>query len=260
MRGRGNVVIIGCGPAGLAAAEASIASGHRTFIASQNNEMSTQYGCQYLHAPIPGFESAPHTRVGYYLNGTPEQYRKKVYGAKWQGKVSPEDFVGEHEAWDIRETYEAMWHHLHSLANIEFVKIPVVKAGVLPAIIDRMQAVVVISTIPAMALCHVQKHRFNYHMIYATGSVKREDTTTDDTIICDGTTDHEWYRNACVFGYRTIEWASKPNNGERIVAVPKPLVTDCDCYPGIHKIGRYGRWQKSYLVHQAYPDVMEILK
>jgi hypothetical protein len=252
-------MILGCGPAGLAAAEAAVSSGHYVVIASNNNAPSRIYGCQYLHAPVPGYEWVQHTRVGYWLNGTPEQYRLKVYGEKWTGKVSPEDFVGEHDAWDIRATYTAMWARLHELKKVRFLKISQITNGEIDSNVYRFHPEKIISTIPARALCHNKAHEFSFHNIWAIGSTSRG-LEAEDTIICDGTEDHTWYRNACVFGYRTTEWSHPPTGGENTATVVKPLATNCNCYPHIYRIGRYGKWQKSYLVHKAYPDVMRILR
>jgi hypothetical protein len=253
------VVVLGCGPAGLAAALAAVYSGHKVIIASSNMTPSTQYGCQYLHAPIPGYEDVAHTTVGYHLNGTADQYRLKVYGSKWTGKVSPEDFIGEHDAWDIRETYIRLWRDLHSTRQVTFIRMPKIEDGVLPDPIIRARPDITISTIPAPALCYDKRHYFNSHRIYANGDVK-QGTEDVNTIVCDGTPEVEWYRNACVFGYRTIEWSRRPVNGDVVAPVTKPLVTNCTCCPAVYRIGRYGKWQKSYLVHKAYPEVMRILK
>jgi len=255
-----DVVILGCGPSGLAAATAVVRSGLTVMLVSNTDRRSRQYGCQYLHAPVPGYEQVPHTVVNYTLRGTPEQYRYKVYGDGWMGKVSPEDFVGEHEAWDIRMTYSAMWMHLHETpGQVQFLIAPTISDGELPTEVRRANPSVMISTIPAPALCSDRRHIFRHHVIYATGSMTQENSV-DDTIVCDGTDEHTWYRSACVFGYRTTEWSQRPSNGESLAAVAKPLSTDCTCHPEISRIGRYGKWEKSYLVHKAYPEVMEILK
>jgi hypothetical protein len=251
------IAILGCGPAGLAAAEAAVSLGHYVIIASNTDKPSILYGCQYLHAPVPGYEWVTRTRVGYYLNGTPEQYRLKVYGDKWQGKVSPEDFVGEHDAWDIRLTYASMWARLHAIRKVRFAKIPPVVNGVIGEV-HRYSPDKVISTIPARALCSNKSHEFLYHTIWASGTTY-PGPEPEDTIICDGTESHTWYRNACVFGFRTMEWSSHPKNGENVATVTKPLATNCNCHPEVYRIGRYGKWMKSYLVHKSYPDVKRIL-
>jgi hypothetical protein len=253
-----SVAVLGCGPSGLAAALAAVNSGHKVLIASNTTIPSTQYGCQYLHSPIPGYRDVAHATVEYHLNGTAEEYRLKVYGRKWTGRVSPEDFIGEHEAWDIRETYQEMWGDLHENARVTFIKIPKIKSGIISKLVYRFDPAFIISTVPAPDLCYNPAHQFIYHNIFANGSTKPA-TEAVNTVVCDGTPMNDWYRNACVFGYRTIEWPHRPTNGDATVSVRKPLTTDCDCYPEYFRIGRYGKWQKSYLVHQTYPEVMEIL-
>jgi hypothetical protein len=256
------VAILGCGPAALASAKAALDSGYRVLIASASDQPSTQYGCQYLHAPVPGYENVRHTRVEYRLNGTPDQYRRKVYGEKWPGKVSPEDFIGDHDAWDIRETYRRMWTDLHKDKRVTFQTIIRIGVGFIPGSIIDFIPEFLISTIPAPALCYMRGHNFLHHVIYANGSIEPmlERSGLEDEIICDGTPENDWYRIATVFGYRTTEWSTRPaDNGLSVVAVPKPLKTDCDCHQEVYRIGRYGKWSKGYLVHQAYPEVMEIL-
>jgi len=252
-----NVVILGCGPAGLAAAAAVIHSGRECVIVSNTSQPSRLYGCQYLHAPVPGYEYAPKTQVGYWLIGTPEEYRRKVYGDKWEGKVSPEDFVGVHDAWDIRTTYRHMWNELITGNLVWLHEEPDIRDGILPDFVFALRPEKIISTIPAPALC-LKDHKFTYHTIYASGSTSQK-PFDENEIICDGTAQHPWYRISRVFGYQTIEWATAPETREPHAAVPKPLETDCDCYPEIARVGRYGKWQKSALVHEVYPEVKRLL-
>ena len=252
------VVILGCGPAGLAAAQAVIDSGRDPIIISNKREPSRLYGCQYLHAPIPGYENAPCATVGYWLIGSPEEYRQKVYGDKWQGKVSPEDFVGEHDAWDIRWTYRRMWERLIDGGQTWIHDHEAIRGGIIPDCVGTYKSVRTISTIPATALCFKPRHEFRHHKIFANGSTGPK-PRTDNQIICDGTKQNDWYRISRVFGYQTTEWATAPDARESAVEVPKPLVTDCDCHPEIDRVGRYGKWQKSYLVHQVYQEVTDLL-
>ena len=253
-------VILGCGPAGLAAASAAVSLGYEVVIISKTSAPSQQYGCQYLHAPIPGYEDAASVRVSYSLTGTPEQYRKKVYGEAWQGKVSPEDFVGEHDAWDIRETYARMWVDL-----IGSLRIPIIYNDASPSRVAELRNRIrhirpdrIISTIPAPSLC-VNNHTFTGHGIWANGTTASQELA-DNSIICDGTASRPWYRVSNVFGYRTTEWSKPPPHFYNAAPVMKPLVTDCDCWPEMLRVGRYGAWRKSALVHEVYPAVTEALK
>ena len=102
-----SVAVLGCGPAGLLVAHAAKLSGWNFTIYSRKQK-SVLNGAQYWHKPIPEIYSEPRL-VRYRLHGTPEQYRKKVYGEAWDGTVSPEDYADDHYAWDIRAGYDSLW-------------------------------------------------------------------------------------------------------------------------------------------------------
>ena len=246
------VVILGCGPAGLAAAHAAVSSGCEAIIISNTDQPSTIYGCQYLHAPIPGYERASSVRVSYRLVGTAEQYRRKVYGDEWQGPVSPEDFQGDHDAWDIRETYGLLWRDLIGSMQVGLIK-KYVKQGMIP-FVNSLHPDLVVSTIPAQALCQDPRHEWGSHTIWANGSIAPY-ITGENEVVCDGTRERTWYRISNVFGYRTTEWASKPHSSVKATPVVKPLWTNCDCHPEVLRAGRYGAWEKKRLVHEVYPAV-----
>lgn len=249
------VAILGCGPAGLVAAHAALDSGCEVVIISNTDKPSTLHGCQYLHKPVPGYEDVPSVRVSYELRGTAEQYRHKVYGHKWDGKVSPEDFAGEHDAWDIRETYRRLWANIISKQQAGLTVRRVVK-GAIP-FVTSLKPDLIVSTIPAQALCS-KHHEFTGHAIWANGSTSAG-VARDNAIICDGTPDVPWYRISNVFGYLTTEWAGPipPPRWQNAVPVVKPLSTDCDCHPEVIRAGRYGTWEKARLVHEVYPAVRD---
>jgi hypothetical protein len=225
---------------------------------SKELEPSILLGCQYLHAPIPGLKDAQTAKVGYHLIGTPEQYRLKVYGNEWKGKVSPEDFIGEHDAWDIRETYNRLWHGVKFYAHSQIR----IAGGNLSAV-RMLKPDRIISTIPAMNLCEspFAKHEFYRHLIYASGASRPQDGLGANQVMCVGDESTDWYRSSNVFGYRTVEWPAgrSISRPEGTVRVYKPLSTDCDCHPDVIRVGRYGEWDKSVLVHQVYDKVVKAL-
>ena len=47
---------------------------------------------------------------------------------------------------------------------------------------------------------------------------------------------------------------------EGVAAVRKPLTTDCNCHPDWLHVGRYGRWTKGVLSHDAYFATMARLQ
>jgi hypothetical protein len=244
------VVILGCGPAGLVAAHTAYSLG-ADFTILANRQKSKLYGCQYLHGPVLGI-GAQSTRVRYLLRGSTDGYRRKVYGDSWEGKVSPEDLGQHHRAWDIRQAYDSLW----SIYG-DFVRqchITTHYAARLVADFD-----LVISSIPAYVVCS-GNHNFHSRLIRADGSAPWKSDMpelSDNTVICDGNPAVPWYRASKVFGHSTIEW---PEDGDQGVLVRKPLTTDCDCLPQILRVGRYGAWDKSKLVHQVAADVTEALR
>ena len=151
-----------------------------------------------------------------------------------------------------------MWYDLILSGRVPILVRSKITDGWIP--VDLSKPSVIISTIPAPAMCHMRTiHNFQSHVIFANGTT-REEEIDDNSIVCDGTDEHAWYRIASVFGYRTIEWSRLPPPGTIAANVTKPLYTDCDCYPTVLRVGRYGTWSKGSLVHEVYPAVAEFLE
>jgi hypothetical protein len=246
------VAVFGCGPAGLMAAHAAALSGCDVVVYSKARK-SRLYGCQYLHAPIPGVTEGDPVDVRYQLVGTEGEYREKVYGGTWNGDVSPGTLDTDHEAWDIRQTYDKLWEMYGSFViDWDFSQ-----KGSVETALD-IDPDIVISTLPAPLLCSAPNHSFNYEKVWALGDAPEEGQVLnyglqDGTVVCDGTRDRAWYRASKVFGYTTVEWPGylrPPIEG--VAEVKKPLATDCTCHPDIIRMGRYGLWTKGVLSHEAF--------
>lgn len=270
------VVVLGAGPAGLLAAHAAMRAGYQVKMYSAPGydgapKKSELYGCQYLHAPIPGvgMVSAQYEgKVRYLLQGSIDGYRQKVYGDNWSGSVSVDEYGPEmdHPAWDLRKVYDTLWDRWGST---------VFPLGITPQVMADMTKDLhpktwILNTIPAPAVCRdMENHKFVSQQVYAMGSRSLEEAqhlmpyvAPDMTVQCNGDRDTGWYRAASVFGYSTLEWPGgrkPPING--VVAVSKPLSTDCTCWQSERylRLGRYGRWEKGYLVHQAYSGAVNRL-
>lgn len=264
-----DVAIFGIGPAGMVTAWAALRAGYGVKFYSDGVTKSTLYGCQYLHAPIPlpGNIEIAKTRVEYRLQGTVAGYRTKIYGDKYGGRVSVEDLEGDHDAWDIRATYDALWNIItrHKKVSIFPIRLEQNWIGASTKLLSSFAHVV--STIPAPSLClnptmlpNMPGHYFASHKIRASGT-KLPAFKWDDIVVCDGTEVIPWYRMAVVFGYRTTEWPRGTAShliGERATSVSKPLYNDCDCHPEIFRLGRYGAWTKGILVHQVYESAVKL--
>jgi len=251
------ILVLGCGPAGLIAAHAIREEfGFNVTIISKKRR-SQLFGCQYLHEPIPGdwwsADGGHPVMVDYQLVGTAEGYARKVYGEDPPGQVSPQLFTGKRPAWDIRATYRGLWERFkYSIVDYE------IDARDIEIMSDFYRADFTISSIPARVLCTQRaKHEFKSVPCWAIGDAPGQEApriAPDNTVICDGTSDHGYYRASNVFGYSTVEWPGirKTPPVEGVVQFEKPISTNCDCFRGVHRVGRMGTWTKGVLAHQVY--------
>jgi hypothetical protein len=220
---------------------------------------STLYGAQYLHAPIPGYSPDECVSVHYKMNGTTDDYRRKVYGPMWDGLVSPEDLAQFHYAWDIRETYDRLWEDFSGLVEDTTLD----RAGV-RWLVDgdtkwgRFD--VIFSSIPEPDIC-TQGHQFKSVTIRAAGDAPELGISipyrnvAENTVMCNGEDHPSYYRLSRIFGHRTVEWPEWVDPPIHHVNVKKPLSNNCNCWAPIMRVGRYGKWEKGVLTHHAYEEV-----
>lgn len=270
-------MVLGSGPAGLMAAQA-VVDAHldewggdpiENLKRIQDEELlgvailsrkvkSPMYGAQYLHRPIPRVTPDEPVAVSYQMRGSSDDYRRKVYGRMWDGTVSPEDLEDEHQAWDIRATYDRLWA-LWETSITDTMVDPTLLASFING--DEPPDII-INSIPRPAVCHFG-HSFGATDIWAAGSapelgIRLPYQCPPNMVICNGDDSPSWYRMSNVFGRTTVEWPGEltnipVNTGSR---VKKPTRHDCDCWadspvPFTH-VGRYGEWSKGVLSHTAY--------
>lgn len=252
------VAVLGCGPAGLMAA-------HGVVMASEGADFdlgifshkrkSDLFGAQYLHEPIPGVTEGDPVVIDYRVSGSAYEYKRKVYGDRWDGRVSPEDFTEAHRAWDIRGTYDNLWATYEDAIMDTDVNPTWMHSEFLGVDWD-----IIINTIPMESLCY-QGHSFGFTEVWAAGDaprlgvhVNRMFQCPPNTVQCNGNDNPSWYRISNIFDHTTVEWPAALG----MVPVPtaarvrKPTSTDCDCWPTIVRAGRYGSWTKGVLSHEAY--------
>lgn len=248
-----NVVILGCGPAALFAAHAVECAGMKPIIASKKRK-SEMFGAQYLHRPIPEVSELSFD-VSYQLRGTAEGYKDKVYGLGYRGTVSPDELLGDHEGWDIRTAYDILWaHYQDSIEHTDFTS-PIEVASFIASI----PAAHFVSTIPAIALCANPNHGFSATRVWSIGDAPERgvfvpvEKAPMNTVICSGDRNDSWYRKSNILGYNTVEWPdNKKPPFEGVSEVIKPTATNCNCLPQVHRAGRYGKFTKGVLSHEAF--------
>jgi hypothetical protein len=252
--------ILGCGPAGLLAAHAAIGLGEDVTIFSRKTK-SWLNGAQYLHGSIPGLpsEDAEPVMLDYTLIGTADGYREKVYGKQWDGTVSPEEMLESHPAWNIRTDYDFLWDEYQDL---------IMDSDIHPRSLDLLGMQehgmydLIVSSIPAPALCS-KGHTFASTEIWAAGDAPGMGISIpykcpDNTVLCNGEPEPSWYRLSSLYGHKTVEWPGSMNrppiNGA--AKVVKPTMNNCDCFPNVLRVGRYGTWQKGVLAHEAFTTTL----
>lgn len=259
-------LILGCGPSGLLAAHSLAEEGYDIRIVSKKRK-SEMFGAQYLHRAIPslGLYEDDGVQIAYLLSGSIQGYRDKVYGENWSGQVSPDEYGDEadHRGWDIRLAYNRLWSMYGDyVENVEFPHGTAIQDYIAMSIgID-----IVVSSLPAPAMClRREQHVFNFQGVYAIGDAPERgvfcpvQAAPENTVLCNGEPDVGWYRTAKVFGYRTAEWPwSRRPPYDGVAEVAKPLNTTCDCQPDVIRVGRYGKWQKGVLAHEAYEGVKRV--
>lgn len=251
------VAILGCGPAGLVAAHAVNTCGVREFGILSYARPSPLYGAQYLHAPIPGVYLPEPVMIHYQMRGTSERYRHRVYGLDWDGSVSADELEEHHYGWDIRSAYQSLWE-----SYSDYISAREVRPRDIQGISDSVD--LVINTIPLPRVC-MKGHQFKGQKIWAAGDapglgIKIPYSCPDGVIFLNGEPEGDspaWYRLANIYGHKTIEWPGRiPKPPIKSVAeVTKPLETNCDCHPGMMRVGRFGSWSKGVLVHQIFEQV-----
>jgi hypothetical protein len=262
-----SVAVLGCGPAGLAAAHAATVAGCDVRIFSKKRK-SELFGAQYLHRPIPGMTSTAPRRVTVTLWGTHDGYRARVYGAQAAQvpKVSTEDLEESHDAWDIRTTYDNLWDAYKR--NITSMPLD---GSSMTSLLHDCGFDLLFSTVPAPVLCRTD-HTFLSQDVFAIGdapereqwlATERAPDVGEGRLVCNGlplgAASPDWYRVARVFGHTTIEYPLDVDPGLVVQAarVRKPITTNCDCWPEAQRLGRYGEWKKGVLVHHAYEEALE---
>src|SRR5215469_3260778 len=103
------VLVIGCGPAGLAAAHAAVGLGADVKVIAPK-QMTPQNGPLLIQRPIPGIntdhpDGTIHQMV---IGGSILDYRYKLYG-DINVSINGDILRPMYHAWDHRATYARLW-------------------------------------------------------------------------------------------------------------------------------------------------------
>lgn len=258
------VAVLGCGPTGLLAAYAADRFAGADVAIFSKKRKSEMFGAMYLHESIPGIPLADPVTVHYAHVGDTGAYRRKVYGPEYAGPVSAERYVEAHPAWDIRAAYSWLWDvYGYQVKSTEFQRSDQSGIAMLVASSD-----LVINTMPRYLLCGMPEHKFDSREVWGIGDAPERGIFTpyslpnNNTVVYNGDPDTAWYRASRIYGYNSLEYPNlrgKKPPIEGISKIVKPIGTNCNCWPQVFHVGRYGKWQKGVLSHEAFNEVLKEL-
>jgi len=262
------VAVLGCGPAGLLAAETVQDMGHTVRIFSRKLK-SPIAGAQFMHEPVSRYcTDTPDLQITVIKSGTPEGYAENVYNNS-AAKTSWERFEeGTEYGWDMKRVYDKMWEYWDP-----FIVETELDHHTIRSLLERYNKV--ISTLPLRWLCYDSKHQFKQQTVH----IKHGPSVG----IIPGVNDHDimyynghipedggkaWYRYSQLSRYSAWEYSehnfmpkqlSMDPDSFTSIGISKPISTDCDCYDGLIRVGRYGEWDKEKLTHHVPEAVQHAL-
>jgi hypothetical protein len=242
--------ILGCGPAGLIAAEAATQAGLTPLIFSRKVK-SPMPGAQFLHAPIPGIsQEGDEHKIKFIKTGTREGYARKVYGAPDAPCSWDEYPQGERVGWDLPAAYDRLWGKYQER---------ILNGSLTAPVLDFIEGSfdIVFSSIPLSYLCENPNHQFFNAKVWirswrVAGGV--------NFVEYNGELLTGHYRASVLGEWSSMEYGQPPSRS-MIPALEgmKPLRSTCDCRPSIRRIGRFGKWEKGVLLHHVWDQVEEEL-
>lgn len=264
------VAVLGCGPAGLLAAEALVQNGHQPVIYSRKVK-SQMFGAMFLHAPIPDVTPLePEFDIDIIKTGTKEGYAKNVYGdpshpVSWD--LIP-DNDEQMRGWNLRAAYDKLWdRHQHLIVDQDLDRTALLWM--------QEKYPIIYSSIPVKAYCAHLGHEFKEQKIWVVhgdGSEHMIEGVNDHDIMyyngypedgsVDGVEGFSWYRYSQINKYQCWEHSCEPQRTwiegwYQLSEGIKPISTTCTCFSHFRRIGRFGRWEKGQLTHHAFHQVFE---
>lgn len=252
-----SVVVVGCGPAGLAAAHAAAGLGYPVRVIAPKAK-TPQRGPLLLQRPIPGI-TADHPD-GYIrqivLGGGILDYSRFLYGDINIG-INGDVLAEGYHAWRFPQVYDKLWDRYSDLIE---------DRAVTPLEIREESAgdsVLWVSTAPLHRMCMVPTiHRFRSAMVEIAQHAEFENQPDDTIVFNAGMPGISWSRSSRIFGVEVTEWPCGHTSSGKILEtrlIDKPISHDCTCFPRALLTGRFGAWRNETWVDTAYYDVRTAL-
>lgn len=247
------VIVIGCGPAGLAAAHAAVGLGCDVKILAPKLK-TPQRGPLLIQRPIPGInrDHPDGTVHQVVIGGSILDYRYRLYGDINIG-INGNILQPQYHAWNHRDSYDRLWALYNDL---------IVDRTVLPSELRVMHraADLVVSTANAKRLCQHRgdsPHEFQSAYVMTINEAMYPNQP-QNTIIFNAGNRYPWVRSSRIFGAQVTEFTTAHRiPGGRLIE--KPISTNCNCYPHVLRTGRFGAWKNETWVDTAYWDTYSML-
>jgi hypothetical protein len=250
------VAVIGCGPAGLAAAHAAYGLGAEVTIYSPG-ERSPQKGPLVLQRPIPAI-TLDHPD-GYIrqlvIGGSILDYRYKLYGDINIG-INGDILEPGYHCWNHIAAYDAMWAIYMQGKRVRRIT-GMMHGTALQLLHEHFDLVV--NTAPLNRLCIDPAHEFKFKSVEITLQRSYPDQPPDTTIFNAGQ-EFRWVRSAWLLGNECTEWlpGMAPEELDPFV-IRKPISHTCNCFQRVLGTGRFGAWHNQTWVDTAYYDTRSAL-
>lgn len=249
------VIVIGCGPSGLAAAWAARGLGCAVEVYAPKRAKSQLLGPLLLQRPIPGITvTHPDGYIAQHVvGGSILDYRYKLYGDINIG-INGDVLERGYHAWRLGETYDLLWREFYPFIH---------EVRVTPAMLQGLTAgerdPLIINTARADQFClEPMVHQFVSKSVAIVNDQTAIDDQPDNTIYFNADPGTPWVRSSHIFGNKVVEYPldQAPADSMRI---RKPISTTCDCHPKALRAGRYGAWRNETWVDTAYYATREAL-
>jgi hypothetical protein len=242
-----NIAVLGCGPCGLLVAEAVHQLGHEPHIYSRK-QRSEIPGSQHLQGYIPKVTPQyPDSAVMFVRMGTKEGYAEKVYGDPYHPSGWPQ-YDGICKSWSVFKAYDLLWAKWSR--EVVDRELNVITLGNL---VDEYE--LILSTIPQKNIC-IKSHHFGGVPFWIQPRITPADDQHREVVVFNGLPDDAWYRWSILGRKESLESTTPLAHA---IQGWKAIENDCDCWPEIHRLGRWAKWQHGVLLHHAFHEAAEII-
>lgn len=245
------VIVLGCGPAGLLCAHAIERAGLDPVIISIKKKSEIP-GSMHLQESIPGVTSPyPDNTALFVRLGTASGYAQKVYGDPTR-ETGWNNYNMIYPSWNVHKAYDLLWERYED----RIVDNGPLGTEVLAILLAEEE--LVISTLPAPTFCQNELHRFESKPFWIKTLPTPDIDRNREVVVYNGFLDDRWYRWSILGGVTAIE-SSYPI-WEDGTEGKKAVSTNCDCWPGLVRAGRWAQWQHGVLLQHAFHTTESAIK